>query len=428
MFAAFGPDPDMQVYGRGLRRRLPPMLGRRPAPRPDGYSLLFSLPGHAGAVLRRGDRHGREPRRPRAGMRCARRCSGPPARTAASPPLPPSRLPDPVVEGGFAPGVRQRRGAAPRPRLAAVVRAPARAALPRLPRARLGRLRRARPAARPGARAHRCTWDDACLRRAAQPRPGAGRPCRSRCRTCRRRHAAWSTCSRDGQHGARRQGARASCPCRRTATAGCASCARRPPARMTPAARRPGGRRAVVYQVYPRSFADSRRRRRRRPARDPRPAGPPVRPRGRRAVAVAGLPRRRSTTTATTSATTRTSTRSSARSPTSTSCIAALHARGMKLLMDLVVNHTSDEHPWFTASRSSRDDPKRDWYWWRPARPGHRARYARAPSRTTGARSSPAPPGRTTRPRGEYYLHLFSQAAAGPELGEPRGAARPSTR
>src|SRR5919107_1821324 len=40
--------------------------------------------------------------------------------------------------------------------------------------------------------------------------------------------------------------------------------------------------------------------------------------------------------------------------------ITALHARGMKLVMDLVVNHTSDEHPWFQASRSSTDDPKRD--------------------------------------------------------------------
>jgi len=44
--------------------------------------------------------------------------------------------------------------------------------------------------------------------------------------------------------------------------------------------------------------------------------------------------------------------------------IAELHARGMKLVMDLVVNHTSDEHPWFTESRASRDNPKRDWYWW----------------------------------------------------------------
>ncbi|HET6826428.1 MAG TPA: alpha-amylase family glycosyl hydrolase, partial [Amnibacterium sp.] len=50
--------------------------------------------------------------------------------------------------------------------------------------------------------------------------------------------------------------------------------------------------------------------------------------------------------------------------------IAALHDRGMKLLMDLVVNHTSDEHPWFVASRSGRDDPKRDWYIWRDGRDG----------------------------------------------------------
>ncbi len=50
--------------------------------------------------------------------------------------------------------------------------------------------------------------------------------------------------------------------------------------------------------------------------------------------------------------------------------IARLHERGIKLVMDLVVNHTSDEHPWFVASRSSVDDPKRDWYWWRPPRDG----------------------------------------------------------
>ena len=43
----------------------------------------------------------------------------------------------------------------------------------------------------------------------------------------------------------------------------------------------------------------------------------------------------------------------------------AVHARGMKLILDLVVNHTSDEHPWFIESRSSRNNPKRDWYIWR---------------------------------------------------------------
>ena len=44
--------------------------------------------------------------------------------------------------------------------------------------------------------------------------------------------------------------------------------------------------------------------------------------------------------------------------------------------MDLVVNHTSDEHPWFVESRSTRTTPKRDWYWWRPARAGT-TRHAR---------------------------------------------------
>lgn len=59
--------------------------------------------------------------------------------------------------------------------------------------------------------------------------------------------------------------------------------------------------------------------------------------------------------------------------------IADLHARGMRLVMDLVVNHTSDEHPWFVESRSSRENPKREWYWWRDARPGHDAASPRVP-------------------------------------------------
>ncbi|WP_266367121.1 alpha-amylase family glycosyl hydrolase [Tellurirhabdus rosea] len=46
-----------------------------------------------------------------------------------------------------------------------------------------------------------------------------------------------------------------------------------------------------------------------------------------------------------------------------------VHARGMKLILDLVPNHTSDQHPWFLESRSSRDNPKRNWYLWQDARP-----------------------------------------------------------
>lgn len=47
-----------------------------------------------------------------------------------------------------------------------------------------------------------------------------------------------------------------------------------------------------------------------------------------------------------------------------------LHTRGMKLILDLVLNHTSDQHAWFQESRSSRDNPKRDWYIWRDGKDG----------------------------------------------------------
>ncbi|MCI2774446.1 glycoside hydrolase family 13 protein [Staphylococcus petrasii] len=46
-----------------------------------------------------------------------------------------------------------------------------------------------------------------------------------------------------------------------------------------------------------------------------------------------------------------------------------VHDRGMKLILDLVVNHTSDEHPWFIESKSSKDNPKRDWYIWADPKP-----------------------------------------------------------
>jgi alpha-glucosidase len=45
------------------------------------------------------------------------------------------------------------------------------------------------------------------------------------------------------------------------------------------------------------------------------------------------------------------------------------HAHGIKVVIDWVPNHTSDRHPWFLESRSSRDDPKRDWYIWRDGKP-----------------------------------------------------------
>ena len=50
--------------------------------------------------------------------------------------------------------------------------------------------------------------------------------------------------------------------------------------------------------------------------------------------------------------------------------LAQAHVRGLKVLLDFVPNHTSDQHPWFVQSRSSRDNPRRDWYIWRDPAPG----------------------------------------------------------
>jgi oligo-1,6-glucosidase len=87
--------------------------------------------------------------------------------------------------------------------------------------------------------------------------------------------------------------------------------------------------------------------------------------------------------------------------------IAGLHERDMKIVMDLVVNHTSDEHSWFVQSRSDRGSPQRDWYWWRPAREGFEPGSPGAEPNNWGAifggsawEYDPA--------SGEYYLHVFS--------------------
>ncbi|KAI1487628.1 glycoside hydrolase family 13 protein [Biscogniauxia mediterranea] len=85
--------------------------------------------------------------------------------------------------------------------------------------------------------------------------------------------------------------------------------------------------------------------------------------------------------------------------------VAACHARGMKLILDLVVNHTSTEHAWFKESRSSRDNPKRDWYIWKPAR--RDAQGNRVPP--TNWRGYFAGPTWTwDEHTQEYYLHLYA--------------------
>ena len=81
--------------------------------------------------------------------------------------------------------------------------------------------------------------------------------------------------------------------------------------------------------------------------------------------------------------------------------IAGLHERGIKLLMDLVVNHTSDEHSWFAQSRSSKDDPKRDWYVWRDPRDGAE------PNNWESFFSGSA--WQLDETTGQYYLHLFDR-------------------
>jgi oligo-1,6-glucosidase len=91
--------------------------------------------------------------------------------------------------------------------------------------------------------------------------------------------------------------------------------------------------------------------------------------------------------------------------------LAELHARGMRLVMDLVVNHTSDEHPWFIESRSSRDNPKRDWYWWRDPRPGTVPGTPGAEPTNWESHFS-GPTWSFDETTGQYYMHIFSRKQA----------------
>ncbi|MFC6287070.1 alpha-glucosidase [Nocardioides sp. GCM10027113] len=88
--------------------------------------------------------------------------------------------------------------------------------------------------------------------------------------------------------------------------------------------------------------------------------------------------------------------------------IARAHERGIRIVMDLVVNHTSDEHPWFVDSRSSITSPKRDWYWWRPPRPGHEPGTPGAEPTNWGSFFS-GPAWEYDAASGEYYLHVFGR-------------------
>jgi oligo-1,6-glucosidase len=78
-----------------------------------------------------------------------------------------------------------------------------------------------------------------------------------------------------------------------------------------------------------------------------------------------------------------------------------MHQRGIKLVMDLVVNHSSDEHKWFQESRKSRDNPYRDYYHWWPAEKGK-------PAFRPGSFEADGSGWRYDKTTDAYYLHYFS--------------------
>lgn len=83
------------------------------------------------------------------------------------------------------------------------------------------------------------------------------------------------------------------------------------------------------------------------------------------------------------------------------------HKRGLKVIIDYVPNHTSDQHAWFLESRSSRDNPKRDWYIWRDAKPDG------SPPNNWGSFFG-GPAWTFDKLTGQYYMHQFDKGQ--PEL------------
>lgn len=99
--------------------------------------------------------------------------------------------------------------------------------------------------------------------------------------------------------------------------------------------------------------------------------------------------------------------------------IEEVHSRGMRLILDLVVNHTSDQHAWFQESRSSKTNPKRDWYIWKPPRYDEQG-YRHPPNNWLSVFSGSA--WKYDELTDEYYLHLFADSQ--PDLNWESEAAR----
>ena len=93
------------------------------------------------------------------------------------------------------------------------------------------------------------------------------------------------------------------------------------------------------------------------------------------------------------------------------------HARGMRVFMDLVINHTSDEHPWFRSAKRSKDSPYHDYYIWRPGKQG-RFGKRRPPNNWTSMFEGGA--WEYVDKVDEYYLHLFAKKQPDLNMANPK--------
>lgn len=92
----------------------------------------------------------------------------------------------------------------------------------------------------------------------------------------------------------------------------------------------------------------------------------------------------------------------------------AIHARGMKVIMDLVINHTSNQHRWFIESMKSKDNPYHDYYFWRDGKKGGK----KPPNNWLSTFSGPA--WKYNENLNQYYLHLFAEGQPDLNMDNPK--------